>query len=78
MSKRVWGDIIYTDVDEEDKEDEIVILSEKAKTLRDEKIIPNENESWENAKERRKKEIMDIEKKIWDIIYFRRQKKMGT
>ncbi len=77
MSKKNWGDIYYTDTsteEEEPQKDEIELLAEKSEALRKEKIIPNDGESWENAKKRREKEISDIETEIWKKIYAKRLK----
>lgn len=67
----VWGDIIYSD-GEEEQVDPIMVLIQKYEDLKNSKIVFLEGETINQAKERRGHELYLIDKEIEDKIYAKR------
>lgn len=74
---RTWGEISYSNEEEEEQLDPVAVLMQEYETLKESPIIYKEGESLKAGKERRQHELYIIDKKIWDIIYIKRQKSLG-
>lgn len=71
MSKKKspWGQIIFTPMEDEESENEIVQLIKRVKELKKKKLEPEEKKS-------NQEEISRLEKKIYDLVKIKNQAKM--
>jgi hypothetical protein len=77
-NEKTWGGVIYSTDEEEDEEDPIIILAQQIEDLRVAPLKWNDNETMDEAKERKRIAIYQLEKEMWDKIYLKRQKKLGA